>query len=347
MNQALLLQLDDPDPKIRRAVTKELRTVIDPSVKKALLSKLSDTDEFVRRNALIGLGNWDEPEIVGIILPLLRDTGFEVRCAAIEVLSKFSCQIENIIEVLRLYYWKISNEGYGISKHGEKSREYDILRRSLYRIDPNFDTWLKDKYASRSEETYLNKVEATKRRIDDTEVLEKNAIDSLLDPEKSVTARRNAAKDLGSVYFDRYILCYIFANANELRYLPGRSLHGTVGIGVDFDFKSWISVANVFGLRFKAEGGNHILEPLMHSAIYDEDDTVRYECVHVLRALKDIHSISELRNVAKRYGRTIDDEGEEAREAISEIEAAQVTITLPYLTSDLFEKLALELRKNR
>lgn len=345
MNQELLSQLDDPDPKVRRSATKELRTVVDPGVRYALLSKLSDTDEIVRRNAVIGLGNWDESEIVGAILPLLGDTGFEVRCAAIEVLCKFSCQTENIIGSLRRRLWNLLQSSVRLyRKRGAETREHDLLYRSLSKIDSNIETWLNEQYDSKSKQEYLDMLEETKRRIDQTDVLERKATSSLLDSEKDVIIRQKAARDLGNVYFDRYILSYIFANANELRYLPGRSLRGTLGIGVNFDFDSWASVANVFDLRFNAEGAEPILNTLMHSAFNDEHDSVRYRCVHVLRALKDERSIPELKTVAIRYANTTDDEGEEAREAVFEIEAAAKTVSLPRMTSETFGKLALELK---
>ena len=121
-------------------------------------------------------------------------------------------------------------------------------------------------------------------------------------------------------------------------------MRGTLGIRVNFDFDSWASVANVFDLRFVADGAEPILNTLIHSAFNDEHDSVRYVCVHVLRALKDERAIPQLKAVARRYADTTDDEGEEARAAVSEIEAAAKTESLPRMTSETFGKLALELK---
>lgn len=344
MNQEFLSQLHDPDPKVRRAVTKELRTVIDPSVRSVWLTKLSDADEIVRRNAVIGLSNWDEPETESVILPLLSDTAFDVRCAAIEVLCKLTCRSERALNSLRQHFWQVQQASARIyRKHGMERREHDLLYRSLYKIDPSFETWLKRQSANKSEQAYLNTLETTKLRIVQTDILEKEAISLLLGSGLS----SKAAHDLGIVYFDRYILAYIFENASELRYLPGKSLRGTLGIRVDFDFDSWVSVANVFDLRFNAADAEPIINSLCSALLNDEDDEhkrIRYACVHVLRALKDERSIPALKVVAKRYPYTTDDEGEEARDALSEIEAATMTVRLVRMTSESFEKLALKLK---
>lgn len=129
-----------------------------------------------------------------------------------------------------------------------------------------------------------------------------------------------------------------------MRYLPGRSLRGTFGIRVDCEFTNWAGVANVFDLRFNAIGAEELLNSLAYSAKNDNDSGVRYVCVHVLRALKDVRSVSELRNIATLFAQATDDEGEEARDAISEIEGATVTVTLPKTTSETYKKLALELK---
>jgi HEAT repeat protein len=344
MNQKLLSQLDDPDPKVRRSATKELQTVVEPSVRPVWLTKLSDTDEIVRRNAVIGLGNWDDSETASAILPVLSDAALDVRCAVIEVLCKLGCRNEYILDSLRHHFWQVQQASVRVyRKHGAERREHDLLYRSLCKIDPNFETWLKGQHANKSEQGYLNMLDLTKRRIEQTDILEREATSSLLDSEQNVIIRQKAAHDLGTVYFDWYILAYIFENASELRYLPDKSLRGTLEIRVNSDFDSWVSVANVFDLRFNAAGAEPILNTLC-SALNDEQDSIRYACVQVLRALKDEHSIPALKAVAKRYADTISDEGEEARDAISEIEAAARTVWLQRMTSETFGKLALELK---
>lgn len=344
MNQELLSQLDDPDPKVRRLATKELRTIVDASLRSVWLTKLSDADEIVRRNAVIGLGNWDEPETESAILPLLSDTAFDVRCAVIEVLCRLSCRSGHALDSLRHHYWQVQQASARVyRKHGAERREHDFLQRSLYKIDPNFDFWLKGQYANKSDQAYLNTLELTKHRIEQTDILEREAISSLL----SSGLSSKATHDLGIIYFDRYILAYIFENASELRYLLGKSLRGSLGIRVDFDFDSWVSVASVFDLRFNTAGAEPIINSLCSALLNDEDDEhdrIRYACVHVLRALKDERSIPALKIVAERYPHTTDDEGEEARDAVSEIETASRTVWLPRMTSETFGKLALELK---
>ena len=344
MNPELLCQLDDPDPKVRRLATKELRTVVDPNLRPVWLTKLSDTDEIVRRNAVIGLGNWDDSETVSVILSLLSDAAFNVRCAVIEVLCKPGCRNGYVLDSLRHHFWQAERAGGGFyRKHGAERAEHDLLYRSLCKIDSNFEAWLKGQYAKKSEQEYLNVLELTKRRIEQTDTLEREATSSLLDSEQDGISRQKAVHNLGTVYFDRYVLAYIFKNASELRYLPGKSLRGTLAIRVSFNFDSWLGVANVFDLRFSAAGAEPILSSL-YSALNDEQGSVRYACVHVLRALKDERSIAALKAVVKRYAETTCDEGEEARDAISEMEAASRTVQLPRMTSETFGKLALQLK---
>jgi HEAT repeat protein len=343
MYQEFLPQLDDPDPKVRRAATKELRAVVDPAVRRALLFKLSDPDEFVRRNVVICLGNWDDPEIAGAILPLLDDTSFEVRCAVIDVLSKLTVRSEDIFGALRRRYWDLEQSGSQIyRKHGAESKEYDLLLRNLDSIDPHFREWLQEQHRHKSKQAYLESLEATKQRIDRTDALLTKAAASLAAPLNDVLIRRKAARELGSVYFDRYILSHIFAYAESLRYLPGRSLRGTLGISITFDFDSWASVANVFDLRFKADSPEPILTPLLHSLLNDKDDSVRCECAHVLRAVKEERAIPHLRKLANRYRSMPSGAGDEAREAISEIEAATRTVSLSKTTSKAFGELAVQ-----
>jgi len=329
MIEQLLAQLEDPDPKTRRLAAKELRSVGEPRVRRAFLSRLSDPDEIVRRNAVLGLANWDVPEIVSSILSLLDDPSFEVRCAVIQVMENLSWQSEDTTDRFRQRYWKIANDPRHRRKKGSESREYDLLQRFLFKHDPNLTPWLEERQRTKSDEEHSAKLTAVKKRIDEAEDVARQAAQLLTETNSDVVSRRQAARAIGSAYFYRYILAYLFENSSELRWLPGKSLPGTLVISLDLSFESsWVGVATAFDLRFNATGGEAMLNPLLHSLLNDEHEEVRYECAHMCRVLKDERAIPALTTLANRCPETWSDDGEEAREAISEIQLASKTATL-------------------
>lgn len=172
MNEELLSQLNDSDPKVRRSATKELRIIVEPPVREALGHKLSDSDEIVRRNVVLGLGNWDDEDTVNAVSPLLTDSSFDVRCAAAEVLSRLNCQAERIRDELRRHYRKLP---YSSHKHSAERREKDLVYRVLLKIDPEIDAWLREQSVQASGQAYLGKIEDMKHRIDASLILEKQA----------------------------------------------------------------------------------------------------------------------------------------------------------------------------
>ena len=337
MTEELLAQLEDPDPKTRRLAAKELRSVAEPRVRRAFLSRLSDPDEIVRRNAVLGLANWDEPQIASSILSLLDDPSFEVRCAVIQVVEKLSYRGEETITRFRQRYWDIANDPRSRRKKGSESREYDLLQRFLFKEDPNLTPWLEERRRAKSDE----ELTAVKKRIDEAQDVAKQAAHLLTETNSDVVSWRHAARAIGSAYFYRYILAYLFENSSELRWLPGKSLPGTLVISLDLSFeRSWVGVATAFDLRFNATGGEAMLNPLFHSLVNDEHEEVRYECAHMCRVLKDERAIPALTTLANRCPETWSDDGEEARDAISEIQSASETITLAPTTGEEFAELA-------
>lgn len=345
MIEELLSQLDDPDPKVRRNATKELRAVQQPVVLRALLSKLADSDEIVRRNASMGLGNWDKSEIAASLLSCLHDPSFEVRCAVIQTLGKFLSSRETVITAFRCRFWELENNRRGHKKRGAESKEWDILFRTLTEIDTDFEHWREEQHEHESELKYLDRLETTKMHIDQSDEIAKREVQVLKGLSYEPSIRREAARKLGSAYFYRYILAYLFSHVSSIGLLPGKSLPGTLVISVGLSFESWAGVASAFNLRFKAEGGVTILEPLLESMMNDPDPGVRYECTHILRILKDEHATPSLRVLASRFPDVYSDEGNEARDALSEIEAADRTIVLPATTGEEFIKLAAQIKQ--
>lgn len=141
MDKELLEQLADPDPKVRRDAARQLRSSSEPGTREGLLSALVDSDEFVRRNAALGLASWDATEVTDALLSLLSDPGFEVRCTAIRVLGNRPSVGDKIIGALRQRFWELDGKRRGNRKRGAATREWDLLLRTLQKIDVGFEEW--------------------------------------------------------------------------------------------------------------------------------------------------------------------------------------------------------------
>lgn len=86
--KALIVTLQDPDPKVRRGVAFILGQIGDMQAVEALAAALRDGDAEVRKHAAEALGKLGDAKAVKPLMDSLRDPAKEVSRAAIEALRK-------------------------------------------------------------------------------------------------------------------------------------------------------------------------------------------------------------------------------------------------------------------